>query len=332
METVLSEESEEMYDYKNQRLSAEIEKKLEADVDNIANYIDIKKVVGKNESNYYYTPKNRATRKKVEKIKKKKGRSEEVDNLDTSQHTKLNLLDGCSDRSSYFGPTPTMKNGAPVEGVLKNRAFFIRRNNSILSSKSENDMGRRSSDVSRSKSVQLTTVHIREHERIAGDNPCVTSGVPLSIGWGHVQHDPIPLDDYEKAKGPPRDKIEMMVPAGVRKTMLRDEFKVSIADLNAAMKSVNIAKKQRRHTVASEHMEGWHEVSESVKRKFKRMVNKSSTQKEEAAMWEQAHKSATATFVKKFGADALEKAYPELATSSGEVPSEVSIKADESEE
>lgn len=331
METVLSEESEEMYDYKNRRLSAEVEKKLEGDVDNIANYIDIKKVVGKNESNYYYTPKNRATRKKVEKIKKKKGRSEEVDNLDTSQHTKLNLLDGCSDRSSYFGPTPTMKNGAPVEGVLKNRAFFIR--NSLLSSKSlPEDVALRGSDISRSKSVQLTTVHIREHERIAGDNPCVSSGVPLSIGWGHVQHDPIPLDDYEKAKGPPRDKIEMMVPAGVRKTILRDEFKVSIADLNASMKSVNIAKKQRRHTVASEHMEGWHEVSESVKRKFKRMVNKSSTQKEEAAMWEQAHKSATATFVKKFGADALEKACPELATSSGEVPSEVSIKADESGE
>ena len=58
-----------MYDYKTRRLSAEVEKKLEGDVDNIANYIDIKKVVGKNESNYYYTPKNRATRKKVEKIK-----------------------------------------------------------------------------------------------------------------------------------------------------------------------------------------------------------------------------------------------------------------------
>eukprot|EP00957_Ditylum_brightwellii_P033953 2572042-Ditylum_brightwellii.AAC.1 len=63
METVLSEESveAELADFKTRRLSVEAEKKLEADVNNVANYIDIKKVVGKNESNYYYTPKNRAT-------------------------------------------------------------------------------------------------------------------------------------------------------------------------------------------------------------------------------------------------------------------------------
>ncbi|KAL7499397.1 hypothetical protein ACHAWT_008172 [Skeletonema menzelii] len=331
METVLSEESED-FDFKTRRLSQDAEKRLEGDVDNIANYIDIKKVVGKNESNYYYTPKNRGVRKKIEKIKKKKGRSEEVDNLDTSQHARLNLLDGCSGRSSYFGPTPRLKNGAPVEGILKNRAYFLRnqQRTSYLSTKSENDTTEQNhpdSGIPRSKSVELKTVHIREHERIAGDNPCVSSGVPLSIGWAHIQHDPIPLDDYETAKGPPRDKIEMMVPAGVRKSMLRDEFKVSISDLNAAMKSVNISKRQRAHTVASEHLEGWLEVKESAKRKFKRMLNKSSTKKEEAALWEQAHKSATEDFVKKFGADAL-GAHPELA-GAGEVPKEVSIKSDE---
>eukprot|EP00984_Skeletonema_dohrnii_P024205 scaffold13306_cov61-Skeletonema_dohrnii-CCMP3373.AAC.1 len=66
----------------------------------------------------------------------------------------------------------------------------------------------------------------------------------------------------------------MMVPASVRKSMLRDEFKISIADMNASMKGVNITKKQRRHTVASEHLEGWQEVTESAKRKFKRLMGK----------------------------------------------------------
>mmetsp|Transcript_29464 Transcript_29464/g.46270 ORF Transcript_29464/g.46270 Transcript_29464/m.46270 type:complete len:406 (-) Transcript_29464:192-1409(-) len=327
MDTVLSEESVEAtpneIDFRQTRLSIATEKKLEADVNNIANYIDIKKVVGKNESNYYYTPKNRSTRQTIAKIKKtKKGRSEEVDNLDTSQHSKLNILDGCSDRSSYFGPTATLSDGSPVEGILKNRAYFIR-NQRRFSSRSER------SDSS-TRSVELKTVHIREHERIAGDNPCVSSGVPLSLGWGFVQHDPFPLDDYESAKGPPRDKIEMMVPASVRKCMLRDEFKVSIAELNASMKVVNITKKQRRHTVASEHLEGWQEVSESAKRKFKRLLNKSSTKKEEAALWEQAHTSATQSFLKTFGADALAQ-NPELAgvdVNATEMPKEISIQAE----
>ena len=350
METVLSEESveAELADFKTRRLSVEAEKKLEADVNNVANYIDLKKVVGKNESNYYYTPKNRATRQTMEKIKKtKKGRAKEVDNLDTSQHAKINILDGCTDRSSYFGTTPTLKDGSPVEGILKNRAYFLRRNSQSSgmsrrnSAKSLNDSGSQNPhpDIYRSKSVQLETVHIREHERIAGDNPCVSSGVPLSIGWGHVQHDPIPLDHYETAKGPPRDKIEMMVPASVRKSMLRDEFKISISDMNAAMKGVNITKKQRRHTVASEHLEGWQEVTESAKRKFKRLMGKAvSTKKQEAALWEQAHKAATQNFLTEFGSDAL-GANPELVgcgevgvgpnVVAGKMPEEISIQADE---
>lgn len=280
------------------------EEELENDVNNVANFIDIKKVVGKNESNYYYTPKNRTTREKIEKIKRsKKGRSKEVDNLDTSQHTRKSLLSGCKSKSSYFGPTPMLKNGSPVEGILKDQAYYIRRS-SLLSGISDGGSGH-SKTRDADRHVVFTSVVIREHERIAGDNPCVTSGVPLSIGWASFQREPIPLDDYETARGEPRDKVEMMVPADVRRAMLRDEFKVSINDLNTAMKSVNIAKKQRAATVATEHLEGWHELSQSAKRKFNRFMNKSSTKKEEAALWEEAHNAATQAFMKNFSVDAV---------------------------
>lgn len=304
METVLSEESE-FTDGGTKRLS---EQELENDVDNVANYIDPKKVVGKNESNYYYTPKNRSTRKTIEKIKKSnKGRAKEVDNLDTSQHARLSLLGQCKQRSSYFGPKYMRNDGSDVRGILKDKAYHIRRSSLLsgLSMASENDDADSKKRPSIKRSVSLASIHIREHERIAGDNPCVSSGVPLSIGWGSIQHDPIPIDAYETAKGPPRDKIEMMVPASVRRSLLRDEFKVPIADINAAMKSVNITKRNRAHTVASEHLEGWQEVAQSAKRKFKRLVNKTSTKQEEALLWEQAHKGATNSFLQKFGSGAL---------------------------
>jgi hypothetical protein len=338
METVLSEESEFNNPHYTRQLS---EEELESDVNNVANYIDIKKVVGKNESNYYYTPKNRSTRQKIEKIKKTKNRPKEVDNLDTSQHTRISVLGGCAQRSSYFGPTPKRKDGSFVEGILKDRAFFIRRSSlySQLSTASESaahpEKLRRPSIK---RGVSFSSIDIREHERIAGDNPCVSSGVPLAIGWRSFQHDPIPLDAYETAKGPPRDKIEMMVPAGIRRSMLRDEFKVPIADINAAMKSVNITKRNRAHTVASEHLEGWQEVAQSAKRKFKRLINKTSTKKEEAALWEEAHKAATQSFLKKYGKDAL-GANPEDAGAgeigvgpvvvAAEMPKEISIQAQE---
>jgi hypothetical protein len=142
------------------------------------------------------------------------------------------------------------------------------------------------------RSISFASVHIREHERIAGDNPCVTSGVPLSIGWGSVQHKAIDLDLYEKSKGPSRDKIEMMVPAAIRKSMLRDEFGVSIKELNAAIKDVNITKRNRRHTVAGEGMEGWGEGIESVKRKLGRLVKNTTKEKEEQELWKQAQRAA----------------------------------------
>ena len=52
-------------------------------------------------------------------------------------------------------------------------------------------------------------VDVREHERIAGDNPCVRRGVPLGLGWGYRQHRSMSLDQFEHHRGPPRDKVNI---------------------------------------------------------------------------------------------------------------------------
>ncbi len=126
----------------------------------------------------------------------------------------------------------------------------------------------------------FSCVDIREHERIAGDNPCVSSGVPLSIGWGYYQHQSIPLDNYELNKGPPRDKVEMMVPADVRKSMLRDEFGVSLKEITTAERVANITKGQRRQTIATEHLDV-NDVVQSAKRKFLRIVKKKTSNEQD---------------------------------------------------
>ena len=143
-------------------------------------------------------------------------------------------------------------------------------------SRSETSMSIDSDEKDGSKGMRrcaFSCVDIREHERIAGDNPCVSSGVPLSIGWGYYQHKSIPLDNYELNKGLPRDKVEMMVPADVRKSMLRDEFGVSLKEITIAEREANITKGQRRHTIASEHVDV-NDVVQSAKRKFLRLVKK----------------------------------------------------------
>ena len=269
---------------------------MERDTDNVANYISIKKIFDKNENNYYYSESNFKARKKYEKyFKRRRSKSHDLENLDESVHSKVSLVKHCISASIYQGPPPVKKDGSAVESIIKKRNTWT--SQTRVSSSTQRSSG--SSSGTRFKSnITFSNVDVREYERIAGDNPCVRGGVPLSIGWANIQHESIPLDEYENAKGPPRDKIEMIVPASVRRSMLRDEFKVSVPDLNAAMKSVNICKKQRANTLASEHLEVFQEVIEVAKRKFKRMVGKAvSTRKQAEELWQASHDAAMAEYL-----------------------------------
>ena len=263
----------------------------EDSVDNVANFIDFRKLEGRKDTNYYYSEENLSARRKFEKlkVKKKQKRRGTLASLDESAHSKLSYVSLCSSMSAYKGPTPLKKDGSSIQSILKKR-------NVQASTVSTDHTG----DSRCRDKVHFSNIDIREYERIPGDNPCVRKGVPLSIGWGHVQLDPIPLDDYETLKGPPRDKIEMMVPASVRRSMLRDEFHASINDLNAAIKSVNISKRQRAHTLKEERLEVLDEFRQSVKRKFKRAVGKAvSSSRQAEEFWEASYEAVRKDYLEK---------------------------------
>ena len=306
-------------DYQSVKASA-----LERDTNNVANYINIKKIVGKNESNYYYSHANYATRKKVGKIIRKNRSKQNLDDLDDSVHSRIKLIKHCIKASAYKGPPPVKKDGSAVESIIKKR-----QNNHVWSLTSA-DSTHRSSITSESSyrssgfksNITFSHVDIREYERIAGDNPCVSMGVPLSIGWAHYQHKPIPIEEYEIARGPPRDRIEMIVPVNIRRTMLRDEFKVPIADINQSMKWVNTSKRQRANTIASDRMEVFAEVVESAKRKFKRMVGKAvstSTRKQAEELWQASHDAAMAEYLEQNEGKSLKDRYDDEEQEVGEL-------------
>lgn len=266
--------------------------------DDVADYVNINKLLTPSSSQYYYSQANRSNRQILEKVKSKKVIKQ--NSLDESSHSKASIISVRTHQSAYRGPVPLKRDGTMPRGAIKmasRDSVGMMSMDSLLTQEEERNMsdGRISSGSPKlgpMKRCSFSSVDIREHERIAGDNPCVTSGVPLSIGWGYHQHQPISLDDYETHKGPSRDKIEMMVPAGIRRQMLRDEFGVSISEMNAAMREVNVTKRHRRHTCATENMEGWTEVLQSAKRKVKRFVKGTSNEKEEEKLWSYAHKSA----------------------------------------
>ena len=274
-------------------------------VEEVAEYINLEKLV--NSSDYH--PQVDLISGKKRSNPKQNSSARTTFSLDGSGHTKSSWLEERSRSSSYRGPKTKM------QGIMKCRtttAGTMSLDSSLRSlsghdSSTDDTTPPPPTSMKQASACSFSVVNIREHERIAGDNPCVSKGVPLSIGWGYVQHQSIELDYYEKNKGPSRDKVELLVPPEVRLRMLKDEFGVPVDKINAAMKEVSITKRQRRHTVATEHLEGWTNVLQSANRKFSRLVKATTSAKEQEKLWEKAHKKALREQLLTHGADSLGK-------------------------
>lgn len=256
--------------------------------DVVADNIDFEKLLQPSSSDYYYSDVNLSNRQLLDKVKSVRrykknsfSRSHSLD-LDASKHLSERLR-----ASAYRGPEPLRRDGSTLTSALKRGSQCDRCDVSDAESVAPTE-----TQASQSRRFSFSCVDVREYERVAGDNPCVSKGVPLSIGWGYCQHGSIDLEEYEFNRGPARDKIEMVVPPDVRTEILRDEFGVPDRDMIAAMKEVTVTRKQRGHTVGAEPFEGLTEVAQSAKRKFKRFVKRTSNAKEQEKMRAQAQQHA----------------------------------------
>jgi len=238
----------------------------------VAENVDVEKLLQPSSSKYYYSDANRSNRQLLDAVGRVPPMLGQVRNKKTL-HRGLSLdaasiLSERSQKSSYRGPTPLRRNGSAVPSALKRKPSAGK------------------------TTCSFSCVDIREYERVAGDNPCVRQGVPLAIGWAYRQHGSIDLEDYESHRGPPRDKVEMLVPAGVRERLLRDEFRVPAGDLADAVRGVELAKKQRGRTESAERFEGLAEAAECARRRLRRLRKGTSKGKEEEAVWAEARRNA----------------------------------------
>ena len=158
--------------------------------------------------------------------------------------------------------------------------------------------GRRSSDGAPNprikRNVSFAQVNIREYERIMGDNPSVTCGPPLSLGWRYVpEATTISIDDYEEGKGSPRQSSEFLVPKVVRERLLKEHADVSRREMVAAVRSIQKEKSKRQQTVVNLPMQKTEERVEGAKRKMKKILKPSTSyDKLEEELWDNAHRIA----------------------------------------
>jgi len=70
------------------------------------------------------------------------------------------------------------------------------------------------------KGVSFSTVQIREYSLILGDHPYCSGGPPLSLGWDHSEAETVPIEVYERSRGPRKSQSQLKMGSEMRKDIL----------------------------------------------------------------------------------------------------------------
>lgn len=96
-------------------------------------------------------------------------------------------------------------------------------------------------------SVSFSTIEIKEYSIIAGDNPAVTIGAPITIDWIPFSDKKCTVDDYEERRPSPRSMVELRMPATYRMQLLRS-LGFTREEVLKCIKAANITRNHRSRT------------------------------------------------------------------------------------
>lgn len=170
---------------------------------------------------------------------------------------------------------------------------------------------------SRSTLVRFAVVEIREFERVVGDNPSCSSGVPVSIGWNHGKTFTMNLEDFEKARPPRRSQMDLVLTRGERHRLLV-EWGASGQDVIESIRMIIRVKNQRRQTVNNlGSYDRVEEVIENVMRGARKVICQSSSNTAALKLQEKSERAATMQQMQNLGQATSFTANETLTATSG---------------
>jgi hypothetical protein len=93
--------------------------------------------------------------------------------------------------------------------------------------------------------VSWGTIEMHSHVIELGDNPAVSQGLPITLGWERTDSHKLSVDDYESNLEVRRSKQELILPRALREDWLRERG-YSREELRKAASAVNKIKMDRR--------------------------------------------------------------------------------------
>lgn len=119
-----------------------------------------------------------------------------------------------------------------------------------------------SSNIDRRR-LRFSTITVREHRRILGDNVTVM-GPPISISWEYEVEQVYDLDEYEVAcEDTRRTQAELKIPSKHRDEMLKT-CGYTRKEIQEAIKRSNIARGQRKRTIETLKLQPLQEAFEKI--------------------------------------------------------------------
>ena len=130
-------------------------------------------------------------------------------------------------------------------------------------------------------SVKFSSIEIREYPMELGDNPSVSSGPPITIGWEpQMICEPVDLETYESNHPPRRSNLEMSLPLSIRKEILSNSNGMTPRQIVAGTKNVNLERARRKRSGEMQHLDAVKEKMERTKRGLKNAIIRGRKKKE----------------------------------------------------
>jgi hypothetical protein len=123
------------------------------------------------------------------------------------------------------------------------------------------------------KKVGFDSVEIKYHKYILGDNPAVSDGAPISIGWKAHDHEIVNVDCYEATRASTKNKKKSKPPRLAvhhrAKILLKSGYSVGqLADMTQQVQEVQ---RQRAESSENQKWDRLNEFAESSGKIFKRL-------------------------------------------------------------
>lgn len=144
----------------------------------------------------------------------------------------------------------SLKGGKIIEMRKLRRRMKLRLNNQLFDTSNKvEEISTSSISTADLSVVSFDSVSIREYSLVPGDNPSVSGGPPISLGWDHCERYASALDPYESFReGKRRTSAQMKIPTKIRKNMLLQHGHTQ-RELEDATRGATKSRLQREYTV-----------------------------------------------------------------------------------